>query len=97
MMYVYMLTNQHNTVLYTGVTNDIIRRVSEHRNHAADGFTARYNVSKLVHVETFPDPVAAIAREKQLKGWTRAKKNALIETGNPQWRDLWPELAGHAE
>ncbi|MBT1180210.1 GIY-YIG nuclease family protein [Bifidobacterium vespertilionis] len=94
MMTVYMLTNRHNTVLYIGVTNNIIRRMHEHRNHTADGFTARYNVSKLVYMETAPDPVAAIAREKQLKGWTRAKKNALIEAANPEWRDLWPDLAG---
>ena len=89
--YVYMLTNQHGNVLYIGVTNNLIRRVYEHRNHLVDGFTKRYHVDKLVYYETTDDVTAAIAREKQLKGWTRARKNALVASVNPQWEELLPE------
>ena len=92
MYYVYILTNKTDKVMYIGVTNDIIRRVYEHRNHMIDGFTAKYNVTKLVYVESAPDVRDAIQREKQLKGWTRAKKNALVETVNPKWEDLWETI-----
>ena len=88
MYYVYMLTNKNNTVLYTGFTNNLKRRLYEHRNNLADGFTKKYNVHKLVYYEVTNDVNSAIAREKQIKGWTRAKKNALIESENPQWCDL---------
>ena len=92
MYYVYILTNKTDKVMYIGVTNDIVRRVYEHRNHMIDGFTAKYNVTKLVYVESALDVRDAIQREKQLKGWTRAKKNALVETANPKWEDLWETI-----
>ena len=88
MYYVYMLTNKNNNVLYTGVTNDLKRRLYEHKNKLVDGFTQKYNVDKLVYFEITNDVNSAIAREKQIKGWTRAKKNALIESKNSQWCDL---------
>ena len=91
--YVYMLTNKHNSVLYTGVTNDLVRRVYEHKHHLAkDGFTARYNVEKLVYYEITSDVDAALEREKQIKGWNRKHKNKLVEGRNPGWEDLYPGL-----
>ncbi len=86
--YVYILTNQHGNVMYIGVTNDLARRLYEHREELVDGFTRRYHVHKLVYFEQTNSIEAAITREKELKGWTRAKKNALVETLNPAWRDL---------
>jgi putative endonuclease len=77
-------------VLYIGVTNDLDRRVFEHKNKLVPGFTARYNVRKLVYFEFFADVRAAIAREKELKGWLRKRKVALIESTNPHWNDLSP-------
>ena len=88
MYYVYLLTNKNNNVLYTGVTNDLERRVYEHRNKIVEGFTKRYNVTKLVYFETTQDIKSAIAREKQIKGWKREKKNILIESINLLWKDL---------
>jgi len=88
MYYVYMLTNERNTVLYTGVSNDLERRLYEHRNATSEGFTTKYNVCKLVYFEESSDIKAAIAREKQIKGWSRKKKDALIDSVNPDWRDL---------
>ena len=88
MYYVYMLTNWNNRVLYTGVTNDLERRIYEHKNKLVKGFTAKYNVNKLVYFECTSDITAAITREKQIKGWTRQKKNELIQSVNPKWRDL---------
>ena len=91
--YVYLLTNKHNTVLYTGVTNDLSRRIGEHQAKQIKGFTNRYNVTKLVYYEGFSDIREALEREKEIKGWVRAKKYALIEAENPQWEDLstdWP-------
>ena len=88
MYYVYMLTNKSNTVLYTGVTNDLQRRVKEHQNEKIKGFTKRYHLHKLVFFEEFSNINDAIACEKRLKHWTRAKKNELIESKNPNWRDL---------
>ena len=86
--YVYMITNWKNEVLYTGVTNDLARRINEHRDKKIPGFASRYNVNKLVFFESIMDINAAIAREKEIKGWVRRKKNALIETLNPDWADL---------
>ena len=86
--YVYILTNRTNRVLYTGVTNDLVRRVYEHREKFVEGFTKKYNVTKLVYYETTGDIESAIVREKQIKGWLRKKKITLIESVNPEWRDL---------
>ena len=88
MYYVYILTNKHNTTVYTGVTNNLERRLYEHKNKLADGFTKRYNLDKLVYFDTTTDVRSAIAREKEIKGWTRAKKNNLINSINPEWKDL---------
>lgn len=90
--YVYILTNKYNSVLYTGVTNDLIKRIYEHKNRLVDGFTKKYNVHKLVHFEVLEDMINAITREKQIKGWLRSKKIALIESKNSEWRDLYKEL-----
>ena len=90
--YVYILGNR-NRVLYTGVTNDLSRRVAEHKSHLVKGFTSRYNVDRLFYFEELPDISQAIVREKTIKGWTRAKKLALIETMNPEYRDLAIENA----
>ena len=90
--FVYILTNPGNTVLYTGVTNDLKRRVYEHRNKVVPGFTAKYNVKKLVYYEVYDDPQYAIAREKQIKSGSRKKKLDLISSFNPDWRDLWWEI-----
>ncbi len=90
--YVYILTNQSNTVLYTGVTNDLIRRTYEHKQNLIDGFTKRYRLHKLIHYEQFNDVMNAIGREKQIKGWIRAKKNSLINLNNSKWIDLYPGL-----
>lgn len=86
--YVYVLTNKTHRVLYVGVTNNLIRRLSEHNNHASDGFSTKYNVTKLIYVEQTHDVSAALAREKQLKRWSRAKKNRLISQSNPEWQEL---------
>ena len=90
--YVYILSSENNRVLYVGVTNDIVRRISEHKRGAVDGFTKRYDVRKLVHCEPCEDAYAAITREKQLKGWRREKKIALINETNPFWKDLSAEF-----
>ncbi len=85
--YVYILASPSRTI-YIGVTNDLERRVYEHAQKLIPGFTSRYNISRLVYVEETPDVYAAISREKQLKGWRRDRKLALIESINPEWRDL---------
>jgi putative endonuclease len=90
--FVYILTNDRHTVLYTGVTNDIVRRMGEHRA-GFSRFTSRYNVHKLVYFEEFHEVNAAIAREKQIKGGSRRKKVALVGSMNPDWRDLSGDLA----
>ena len=90
--YVYLLTNQNRTVLYIGVTNDLKRRVAEHKVGLHRGSTQKYNVHQLVYFETYPDANAAIAREKQLKAGSRQKKLDLINAGNPEWRDLAENL-----
>jgi putative endonuclease len=89
---VYIMTNSHHTVLYTGVTNDLIRRVFQHREKILPSFTTRYNGDKLVFYEATSDVRAAIAREKQIKAGSRRKKIALIDGMNPQWRDLHADL-----
>jgi putative endonuclease len=85
--FVYIMASR-SRVLYVGVTNDLQRRVWEHKNHAVAGFTDRYNVTRLVYFEEGASAIDAIAREKQIKGWRRAKKVALIESMNPAWADL---------
>ena len=85
--YVYIMTNSSRT-LYTGVTDDLIRRAYEHRNKLIEGFTQKYNITRLVYYEITSDVRAAIQREKQIKGWLRKKKIALIEAANPAWKDL---------
>ena len=85
--YVYIMTN-HSKTLYTGVTNDLQRRVFEHKNKQVSGFTSRYNITKLVYFEISSSSYDAIRREKQIKGWLRSKKIALIESINPDWLDL---------
>jgi putative endonuclease len=87
--YVYMLSNTYNNVLYTGVTNNLVRRCYEHKTGIDNGFTKKYNVHKLVYYEIFDYIESAIAREKQIKGYSRAKKDLLINGFNPQWVDLY--------
>ncbi len=86
--FVYILTNWNHKIMYVGMTNDLMRRLEEHRSHAVDGFTAKYNVTKLVYAEETSDVYAALNREKSIKKWRREKKDALVETLNPHWRDL---------
>ncbi|VAX16267.1 Excinuclease ABC, C subunit-like [hydrothermal vent metagenome] len=91
--YVYIITNKQNTVLYTGITNNLERRVYEHKNKTNEGFTKKYNVSKLVYYETFGNSNAAIAREKQIKAGSRDKKVELVNRKNPEWKNIaseWP-------
>ncbi len=89
---VYITANERRTVLYTGVTGDLKKRIYEHKQKLVAGFTSDYNVSRLVYYETCADPLGAIAREKQIKAGSRRKKIALIERMNPAWRDLYDEL-----
>jgi putative endonuclease len=89
---VYIMTNAHHTVLYTGVTNDLRRRVLEHKSGKMEGFTKKYNVTKLVFFECGDNINIAIAREKQIKGGSRQKKLDLINGMNPEWKDLFEEL-----
>ncbi|MBU2009539.1 MAG: GIY-YIG nuclease family protein [Chloroflexi bacterium] len=88
--YVYIMSNRSKT-LYTGVTNDLQRRIYEHRQKLVEGFTKKYNLTRLVYYEMTSDVRSAISREKQIKGWLRSKKVALIESMNPQWKDLSEE------
>jgi len=90
--FVYILTNWNNRVLYIGITNNLERRNFEHKNKLVDGFTSKYNLNKLVYFETFEDSLLAIAREKELKKWSRKKKDDLIKTKNPEWKDLSAEF-----
>ena len=90
--YVYIMTNKYNTVLYTGVTNDLRRRVYEHKSGLGEGFTSRYNITKLVYYEASDDVNSAIAREKQIKRGSRQKKIDLINGMNSEWTDLYEEL-----
>ncbi len=91
--YIYIMTNKGNRVLHTGVTGNLVNRVYQHREKQVQGFTSRYNVTKLVYFEIFNNPVNAIAREKQMKAGSRRKKIRLIEKSNPDWKDLFPEIA----
>lgn len=86
--FVYLLTNWNNNVMYVGMTNNLVRRLYEHRTGAVRGFTEKYNVHKLVYFEETADVHAAIAREKEIKKWRREKKNALVIQANSEWRDL---------
>src|SRR6266571_2488483 len=87
-----MIANRNRGVFYTGITNRLVRRVWEHQNGKIKGFTKKYKVNRLVYYENFDDPRDAISREKEIKGWRRGKKNALVETLNPKWADLSPML-----
>ena len=89
---IYIMTNTHNTVLYTGMTNDLARRVYEHKNGLGGIFTRKYNVQKLVYYEVAEDVNTIIAREKQIKGGSRKKKIELIKSLNPEWKDLYEEI-----
>ncbi len=91
--YVYILASRPGGALYVGVTNDLVRRVYEHREELVDGHTKRYRIRQLVHFETFPDVRDAIQREKNIKGWSRAWKTRLITEHNATWRDLYDEMA----
>jgi putative endonuclease len=95
--YVYLMTNRSRVVFYTGVRNDLMRRVWEHQNGAAKGFTEKYKLTILVHQETYNDIRDAGSREKEIKGWRRNKKNALVEASNPKWIDLSPTLDPQCE
>jgi putative endonuclease len=88
MYYVYILANKSNSVIYIGVTNDLNRRLCEHKSGEIKGFTKKYNINKLVYYEEYSNIDDAITREKQLKHWTRIKKNRLIESTNPLWEDM---------
>ena len=91
--YVYIMSNVTHTVVYTGITRDLVRRVYEHRHHLDKGsFTDKYDVTQLVYYEVTSDVRAAIEREKQIKSWNRARKNRLVETLNLQWQDLWESI-----
>jgi len=90
--YVYLMTNKNNTVIYTGITNNLKNRVSQHKNKIIKGFTKKYNITKLVYYEIFDNPYDAISREKQIKSGSREKKINLINQVNPKWKDLYFEL-----
>ena len=91
MYYVYIMTNKYNSVVYTGMTNNLEKRIYQHKNKIIDGFTKRYNINKLVYFEDTKDVKEALEREKQLKKWSRQKKNDLINSMNPTWADLSSE------
>jgi len=90
--YIYIMTNKYDKVLYIGVTNDLVRRVYEHKNKIYKGFTKRYNLLKLIYFEEFVDISQAISREKQLKRWLRKRKIELIEKFNPNYNDLYDQI-----
>ncbi|MGX1320485.1 putative endonuclease [Bradyrhizobium sp. USDA 377] len=90
--YVYILASRRDGAIYVGITNDLVRRVYEHRIKAVPGFTAKYNITRLVWFETYDDPISAISREKELKKWKRAWKIQLIEKDNPNWNDLYESI-----
>ncbi len=90
---IYILTNKYNKVLYTGFTNDLYRRISEHKNKLVKSFTSRYNVDKLVYYEIYADAESAIYRERQIKAGSRQKKIDLINNFNPEWKDLFKSLS----
>ena len=86
--YVYILTNQSNKVMYIGSSSNLAARIYQHKQKLIPGFTAKYNVNKLVYFEVTNDPYSAVTRERKLKGWVRARKNQLVETTNPGWEEL---------
>jgi len=86
--YVYLITNWNNTTLYLGMTNDLLRRIYEHKHKKVRGFSEKYNLNKLVYFEETRDVLSAISREKEIKKWRREKKNNLVNSINPQWKDL---------
>jgi putative endonuclease len=90
--YIYIMTNKYNTVLYTGVTNDLQKRVYEHKSKLIEGFTKKYNVTKLVYYEIFDDAYTGISREKQIKAGSRQNKIDLVNSINPDWKDLYEEF-----
>jgi len=90
--YVYLMTNSRNTVIYTGVTNDLRKRIYEHKAKSVDGFTKKYRITKLVYYEIFNDIYSALSREKQIKAGSRQKKIELINNMNPKWQDLYLRL-----
>ena len=90
--YVYILASRKDGAIYVGVTNDIVRRIYEHRTKAIKGFTSKYNITRLVWFDIYDDPISAISREKELKKWKRSWKVQLIETQNPQWDDLYESI-----
>ena len=92
MYYIYIIANKYNNVLYTGVTNNLVRRVYEHKSKLVEGFTKTYNVDKLVYYEISEEVIVAIEREKQIKGFKRQKKNDLINDFNPNWIDLYESI-----
>jgi len=93
--YVYMMTNRSRVVLYTGITKSLMRRVWQYQNGEIEGFTKTYRVNRLIYYERFNEPRDAIAREKEIKGWRRSRKNALVEMMKPKWADLLPRLFQH--
>ena len=93
-MYVYIISNKKRGTLYIGVTNDLIRRIYEHKHQITRGFSAKYHLEKLVHYEIFEDEITAIQREKTLKHWKRSWKIDLIEKTNPEWNDIYDNLLG---
>lgn len=90
--YVYIMTNSNNTVLYTGITNDLRKRVFEHKEKLVEGFTKKYNITKLIYYEIFRDSYSAISREKKIKGGSRQRKLDLIDSFNPKWEDLYSKI-----
>ncbi|MEH2525991.1 MULTISPECIES: GIY-YIG nuclease family protein [unclassified Bradyrhizobium] len=90
--YVYIIASRRDGAIYIGVTNDLVRRVYEHRSKAVPGFASKYNITQLVWFEVYADPVSAITREKELKKWKRSWKIQLIEAENPQWNDLYESI-----
>jgi putative endonuclease len=90
--YVYILASRRDGAIYVGITNDLVRRVYEHRTKAVPGFTAKYNITRLVWFEAYDDPISAISREKELKKWKRDWKVQLIRAQNPEWNDLYESI-----
>ena len=90
--YIYLMSNPGRTVLYAGVTRNLVKRVWQHKEKVADGFTKKYNVTDLVYYEIFDSPLEAIEREKQIKSWSRKRKNQMVEAENSSWKDLYDEI-----
>jgi putative endonuclease len=90
--FVYIIASRKDGAIYIGVSNDIVRRIYEHRNKVVPGFASKYNITRLVWFEMYDDPISAISREKELKKWKRSWKIQLIEKQNPQWNDLYDSI-----